>query len=86
MHYCYIVKCNDSTLYCGYTNNLEVRIFNHNNKKSGAKYTRIRRPVELVYFESFLTKKEALKREYIIKKLTRIKKLELIYESIQSKL
>lgn len=77
MEYVYIVKCNDGTLYTGYTNNLEKRIRAHNNKK-GAKYTKGRLPVKLVYFEKYNSKKEALHREYIIKKMTRTNKLELI--------
>lgn len=73
----YILECADKTLYCGYTNDLEKRIFNHNNTKLGAKYTYGRRPVTLVYEESFDTVNEALKREIEIKKLPRAKKLAL---------
>ena len=77
MNYTYIVRCKDETLYCGWTNNLEKRIASH-NQGTGAKYTRNRGPVELVYYEAFDTKEEAMSREYAIKKLTRKKKLELI--------
>lgn len=77
MNYTYIVRCKDDTLYCGWTNNLEKRIESH-NAGTGAKYTRNRRPVELVYYEAFDTKEAAMRREYAIKKLTRKKKLELI--------
>ena len=77
MNYTYIVECADGTLYCGWTNNLEKRIAEHNAGK-GAKYTRSRHPVELVYYESFDTKEEAMSREWHIKQLTRAKKLELI--------
>ena len=77
MNYTYIVKCADGTLYCGWTNNLEKRIAEHNAGK-GAKYTRSRHPVELVYYESFDTKEEAMSREWHIKQLSRAKKLELI--------
>lgn len=77
MNYTYILKCNDDTLYTGWTNNLEKRIKDHNDGK-GAKYTKTRRPVELVYYEKFETKEEAMKREYAIKQLTRSKKLLLI--------
>lgn len=77
MDYVYIVKCSDETLYTGYTNNLERRMHTHNNKK-GAKYTKGRLPVKLVYFEEYNSKKEALQREYIIKKMTRANKLKLI--------
>lgn len=78
MFYVYIVECADKTLYCGYTNNLEPRIDEHNSGKNGAKYTKTRRPVTLVYSEKFETKSEAMKREYQIKQLSRIQKQELI--------
>lgn len=78
-HFVYIVRCSDNSLYTGYTNNIEVRINKHNAGK-GAKYTKIRRPVELVYQETYSTKSEALKREYEIKTFTRQKKLKLIKE------
>ncbi|MSS01472.1 GIY-YIG nuclease family protein [Floccifex porci] len=81
MYYVYILECCDKSLYTGYTNHLEKRIKAHNEGK-GAKYTKGRRPVSLVYFESFQTKSEALKREYAIKQFSRKKKLELIKSSI----
>lgn len=74
----YIVKCADKTLYTGYTNNLEKRLKEHNTGKAGAKYTRSRRPVELVYFKKFKTNSLALKSEAKIKKLSREEKFELI--------
>ena len=77
MFYVYILRCKDDTLYTGYTVNLENRL-NVHNKGLGAKYTRGRRPVKLVYSEKYNSKSEALKREYYIKKLTRRKKLKLI--------
>ena len=77
MNYTYILKCADDTLYCGWTNNLEKRIKAHNEGK-GAKYTRSRLPVTLVYFEKFETSVEAQRREYEIKQLTRQAKLDLI--------
>lgn len=77
MNYVYIVKCSDGTLYTGYTNNLEKRLKVHNSGK-GAKYTRCRLPVELVYFEEYCTKSEATKREYSIKQLTRENKMKLV--------
>ena len=77
MNYTYIVRCKDDTLYCGWTNNLEKRLASHNAGK-GAKYTRSRHPVTLVYFEIFDTKEEAMSREYAIKQLSRKEKLELI--------
>ncbi len=79
MFYTYIVECSDKTLYCGYTTNLEHRI-NAHNKGEGAKYTRPRRPVRLVYFEEYAERTQALRREAAIKKLTRRQKLMLIEE------
>lgn len=75
--YTYIVLCADGTLYTGWTNHLEERIRCHNEGK-GAKYTRARLPVRLVYYESFSTKQEAMQREYAIKQLSREDKLKLI--------
>lgn len=80
MFYVYILRCNDNTLYTGYTVNLDKRIQKH-NRGLGAKYTRGRLPVELVYFEEVDSKSEALKREYFIKSLKRNQKLDLIHKS-----
>lgn len=77
MNYTYIVKCKDGTLYTGWTNDIEKRIEAHNAGK-GAKYTKTRRPVELVYLEEFATKEDAMKREYAIKQMTRKAKEALI--------
>ena len=77
MNFTYIVRCSDGTLYAGWTNDLEKRLKAHNNG-TGAKYTRTRRPVELVYYEEFETKEEAMRREYAIKQLSRQEKLKLI--------
>ena len=77
MNYTYIVECADKTLYCGWTNDLEKRMEAHNNGK-GAKYTKPRRPVKLVYYESFDTKEEAMSREWHIKQLSRAEKMKLI--------
>ena len=77
LFYTYIVECNDKTLYTGYTTDVEARIKTHNSGK-GAKYTRSRLPVKLVYFEAHETKSEAMSREYAIKKMTRANKLKLI--------
>ena len=77
MNYTYILECSDGTLYCGWTNNLEKRLKAHNEGK-GAKYTRSRLPVRLVYFEEFENSIDAQKREYRIKRLSRDKKLKLI--------
>ena len=77
MNYTYIVECADGSLYCGWTNNLEKRIADHNAGR-GAKYTKARLPVKLVYHETFDTKEEAMSREWHIKQLSREKKMELI--------
>lgn len=77
MHYVYIVKCSDGSLYTGWTKDVKERVRAHNMSK-GAKYTRGRLPVELIYYEMFETKNEALKREYAVKKLSHSQKLELI--------
>ncbi|OHD82306.1 MAG: endonuclease [Sulfuricurvum sp. RIFCSPHIGHO2_02_FULL_43_9] len=74
----YILRCSDSTLYTGITNNLEKRIIEHNTSDRGAKYTRYRRPVILVYHEAHENKSEALKREIAIKKMPRSKKEKLL--------
>lgn len=62
MYFVYILECADTTLYIGSTNNINKRIEAHNSSKTAAKYTRVRRPVVLKYFESFETKSEALKK------------------------
>ncbi len=77
MNYVYIVECSDGTFYTGWTNNLEKRIDMH-SKGVGAKYTKGRGPVKLVYYEEFKEKIYAMKREYEIKKLTREAKILLI--------
>ena len=78
MNYTYIVQCSDGTLYTGWTNCLQKRLKAHNEGKAGAKYTRSKRPVKLVYYEGFETKEEAMRREYAIKQLTRKQKLNLM--------
>lgn len=75
--YAYVVRCNDDTLYTGCTNDLKKREILHNTGK-GARYTRNRRPVRVVYTEEFASKGKALSREYEIKQMTREKKEELI--------
>jgi putative endonuclease len=77
LNYTYLLRCSDGTYYCGWTNDLDKRVAAHNSGK-GAKYTKTRRPVELVYFETFETKQEAMSREYHIKRLTRAEKEELV--------
>ncbi len=77
MNYTYIVKCRDGSLYTGWTTDLERRIKMHNEGR-GAKYTKSRRPVQLVYYESFETKPEAMRREYGLKQLGHKEKERLI--------
>lgn len=78
MNYTYIVQCSDGTYYTGWTNDLTKRIKAHNEGK-GAKYTKTRLPVSLVYYEEYETKQEAMSREYAIKQLSRQKKEQLIH-------
>ena len=77
MNYTYIVRCSDGSLYTGWTNRLDRRIREHNEGK-GAKYTKSRRPVSLVYWETFPTKEEAMRREAAIKRLSRAQKEKLL--------
>ena len=74
----YILKCSDDTLYTGITTDLKRRVDEHNSSDKGAKYTKLRRPVELLYSEEAEDRSSASKREYAIKKLKRSEKLELI--------
>lgn len=78
MYFVYILECADKTLYVGCTNNIERRLFQHNNSKYGAHYTKTRRPVTLKYTEKFETLKEVRKRELEIKGWRREKKLDLL--------
>lgn len=82
MHYIYILECADKTLYVGYTTDLKRRLKEHNNSKKGAHYTKIRRPVKLLYSENYKTINEALKREAEIKNWKRQSKLSLIEKAI----
>jgi len=75
--YAYLLKCSDGSLYAGWTNDPERRLKAHNSG-TASKYTRSRRPVEMVYIEEFETKSEAMKREAALKMMTREQKLELI--------
>ena len=77
MNYVYMLRCADDTLYCGWTTDLEKRLAAHNSGKA-SKYTRSRLPAELVYYETFETKQEAMSREAQIKRLSRQQKLALI--------
>jgi len=77
-YFVYIVECNDKTLYTGIATDIKRRIDEHNSSDKGAKYTKIRRPVKLLYSEKLNGRSDASKREYAIKKLSREKKLQLI--------
>jgi putative endonuclease len=78
MYYVYMLECADGTLYIGSTNDVQKRVAVHNEGKTGAKYTKPRRPVILKYSEEYKTKSDALKREWELKQLSRAQKLELI--------
>lgn len=78
MWYVYILKCKDKTFYTGVTTDLERRICEHNSSKLGAKYTRNRRPVELVYSKAKRNKSYAQKEEWLIKGLSRAEKIKLV--------
>ena len=78
MYFTYILECADKTLYVGSTNDLEKRLYSHNNLKSGAHYTKIRRPVVLKYFEKFRTYAKSRSKETEWKRMSRTDKLKLI--------
>jgi putative endonuclease len=80
----YIVRCRDDTFYTGWTNDLEKRMKVHNEGR-GARYTRARCPVELVYCEEFASKNEAMSRERSLKKMTRAAKRRLIEEKAKER-
>jgi putative endonuclease len=75
----YMLRCGDDSLYVGVTNNLEKRLKEHSEGKRGARYTRSRRPVSLVYTEVSKNKSAALKREYVLKQLSRSEKAKLVW-------
>ncbi len=77
-YFVYILRCSDDTLYTGIAIDVNKRLLEHNESDKGAKYTRIRRPVRLVYSETAEDRSSACKHEYAIKQLSRAKKLELI--------
>lgn len=83
MNYTYLLRCADSTLYCGWTNHLAERVKAHNAGR-GAKYTKGRRPVSLVYYEVFDTKEEAMRREAAIKRMTKQEKEALADNGLDS--
>lgn len=77
----YLLRCSDGTLYTGITSDLKRRVHEHNTSDKGAKYTRSRRPCILVYYEELGSKSAALKREIVIKKMTKAKKETLLLDS-----
>lgn len=77
MYFVYIIQCADSTFYTGITTNLDRRIKEHNQSKLGAKYTKVRRPVKLVFSKEFENRSQASKEESLIKKLSRLQKIDL---------
>jgi putative endonuclease len=76
-NYTYMLRCSDGSFYTGWTNDLDARLLAHNAGK-GAKYTRSRLPVELVYYETFATRQEAMSREWHLKRLTHEQKTKLV--------
>lgn len=74
----YFLRCSDNSLYTGITTDIKRRLHQHNNTKLGAKYTRARRPVKLVYSETSIDKSTASKREYQLRTLTKNKKEQLV--------
>jgi len=83
MYFVYILSCSDGTLYTGITMDVKRRLDEHNHSDKGAKYTKARRPLTLVYTESCADKSEALKREIKIKKLSRIQKEALVKSQVK---
>lgn len=83
MNYTYMVRCRDGSLYTGWTNHLEERVRAH-NEGNGAKYTKSRTPVRLVYYEEYDSKIDAMKREYAIKQLSKREK-EMLVEAFDRK-
>ncbi len=77
-YFVYILECSDKTLSTGITKDVNKRLEEHNSNEKGAKYTKARRPVKLLYEESSLNRSTASKREYEIKKFTKLQKLQLI--------
>ncbi len=84
MYYVYMVRCKDNSLYTGWTTDPKRRTKEHNEGK-GAKYTRSKRPVKLVYVEETSTKQEAMRREYAIKQLQKVEKEEICKNGLDGK-
>lgn len=83
MYFVYILECSDKTFYTGITTNLDRRIKEHNSSKLGAKYTKVRRPVKLVYSKEFINRSEASKEESRIKKLSRTEKFNFFKKNYE---
>jgi putative endonuclease len=81
-YFVYILECKDGSLYTGITKDIIKRLKEHNTSEKGAKYTKARRPVKLLYEEPSLDRSTASKREYEIKKFSRLKKLQLIESTL----
>lgn len=84
MNYVYLLRCGDDSLYCGWTTDLEARVEQHNLGR-GAKYTRSRLPVRLVWYEMYEDRHEALSREWHLKRMGREQKLKLIAGAAEGK-
>lgn len=85
MRFVYILRCKDKTLYTGITNDIDKRVLAHNTSKTWAKYTKSRRPVMLVWKKRVTTKVIAMKLEYKMKRLAKVKKEELVNKKIKKK-
>ncbi|MCL1989354.1 MAG: GIY-YIG nuclease family protein [Defluviitaleaceae bacterium] len=85
VHHVYMLKCQDDTFYVGYTTDIVRRLREHNTSSKGAKYTRGRRPVKLVYYTTFTTKSAALKHEHVLRKQPR-KEKERLTQTFEGKL
>ena len=79
-HFVYMLLCSDGTFYVGYATDVERRMYEHNESTKVAKYTRGRRPVELVYYEECKSRSDALKREYVLRRKSRVEKARLMSE------
>ena len=84
MWFVYIVRCADKSLYTGITNDLDARLHDHNHSKRGARYTKSRRPVQLIFFERKRNKSYALKREAEIKSWSRDEKESFLLKTIDN--
>lgn len=82
MYFVYILQCHDQSLYTGITTDLDRRVKEHNSSKLGAKYTKARRPVKLVYSQQFANRSDASKEESRIKKLSRSEKIDFLKNNL----